>query len=115
MTRLLGLLLAGVVVLTAGCGSVTTMREEFVALRYVQEAESNLRNLPRNAPRAVEELDRAITLMPDDIDLMRRAALLFTAARAWEKAIPLFEALDDLEPRDPPRLRALPPEHRTCR
>jgi len=100
MSRTLALLIAVCALLTAGCGSVDTMRREFVALRYMQQAEASVRDLPRNNSRAVKQLDRALALMPGDEELMRRAARLYTGARAWEKAIPLFEAQDELGPQD---------------
>jgi tetratricopeptide (TPR) repeat protein len=103
MTRLIAALVATVAtvaLLGAGCSSVGDMRREFVALRYMQEAEANLYNLPRETSQAIEELDRAITLMPEDEELARRAARFYNAARAWEKAIPLFEAQDELSRRD---------------
>ena len=96
MKRLAAVLLATAALLGAGCGWFPEMRDEFVALRYVQSAESHLRALPRNTPRAIAELDRAVALKSDDLELMRRVARLYTAARAWEKAIPLYEAQDEL-------------------
>ncbi|MFW5866507.1 MAG: tetratricopeptide repeat protein [Armatimonadota bacterium] len=100
MKRLLVALIVAAALAGAGCGQVTEMRREFVALRYMQEAEANLRSLPRDTSRAIEELDRAVTLMPEDEELKRRAARYYAVARAWEKAIPLFEAQDDLTIRD---------------
>ena len=100
MKRLLVALTVAAALLGAGCSSVTEMRKEFVALRYMQDAEAHLRSFPRKTNRAIRELDRAVALMPEDPDLTRRAALFYTSARAWEKAIPLFEAQTDLTTHD---------------
>jgi len=100
MTRLLAMTLAVAALLTAGCGAVNDMRREFVALRYMQQAEENLRTLPRQTQRAIRQLDRAVALMPEDTELRRRAARFYTAARAWEKAIPLFEEQEELTRED---------------
>ncbi len=100
MRRFFALLAILGLALLTGCASLNTMRREFIALRYMQEAESRLRTFPRDTSRAIEELDRAVALMPDDAELSRRAARLYTAARAWEKAIPHFEAQDDLQDQD---------------
>ena len=100
MTRLLATLLVLAAIFVGGCGSVDDMRGEFVSLRYMQEAEGNLRGLPRHTSRAIEELDRAVALSPENAELKRRAARFYTAARAWEKAMPLFEAQDNLSRQD---------------
>ena len=100
MMRPVALLFALSTVLMAGCGQVDNMRREFVAVRYMQQAEAHAVGLPRESARAVAELDRAVALMPHDEDLQRRAALLYAAARAWERAIPLFEAQDELDTSD---------------
>lgn len=100
MIRLLAMLVITAVLLSAGCGTINEMRREFVALRYMQQAEANLQGLPRDSSKAIADLDRALTLMPDDAELQRRAARLYTYAKAWEKAVPLFEAQDELERRD---------------
>lgn len=100
MTRLAAILVALTTILLAGCGSVNTMRQEFVALRYMQQAEAKLTSYPQDTARAVNELDRAVALMPDDEDLKRRAARFYTAARAWEKAVPLFEDQQHLDRKD---------------
>ncbi|MFO8080378.1 MAG: tetratricopeptide repeat protein [Armatimonadota bacterium] len=100
MRRMLALLVVAVALVTAGCGTVDEMRTEFVAMRYMQAAEANLLSLPRDTERAIEELDRAVALMPEDAELKRRAARFYTVARAWEKAIPLFEAQEDLSRQD---------------
>lgn len=100
MSRLVALLLALSTVLLAGCGQVDSIRREFVAMRYMQQAEAHAVGVPHESARAVAELDRAVALMPADEELQRRAALLYAAARAWERAIPLFEAQDGLETGD---------------
>ncbi len=100
MSRALALLAALGALLLAGCGQMDSMRLEFVAMRYMQEAEGHATGIPRNSARAIEELDRAVALMPDDAELQRRAARLYTIARAWDRAIPLFEAQDELGSQD---------------
>ncbi len=83
----------------AGC-RVDEMRSDFVALRYVQEAEAHLHELPRNTAGGERALDRAVALMPDDNEMRARAARLYVAARAWEKAARLFEAQPELSRQD---------------
>jgi len=100
MSRTLALLVALGALLLAGCGQMDSMRLDFIAMRYMQEAEAHATGIPRNSARAIEELDRAVALMPDDAELQRRAARLYTVARAWDRAIPLFETQDELGPQD---------------
>ncbi|MBD3292947.1 MAG: tetratricopeptide repeat protein [Armatimonadia bacterium] len=100
MKRFLAVCVALITLLLAGCGSFDTMRSEFVALRYMQEAEANLTSYPRDTTQAIRELNRAVALMPDDEQLRRRAARFYTSARAYEEAIPLFEAQQDLDRQD---------------
>jgi len=100
MSRALALLMALGALLLSGCGQIDAIRHDFIAMRYMQEAEAHATGIPRDSARAIEELDRAVELMPDDAELQRRAARLYTVARAWHRAIPLFEAQGELGPQD---------------
>jgi len=83
------LVLLAAVTLT-GCDGPDAMRRQFVALRYLQSAEARLTALPRDVPRAVAELDRALALLPNDEGLRERAAFAYVAARAYDRALPLL-------------------------
>ncbi|MCD6361122.1 MAG: tetratricopeptide repeat protein [Armatimonadetes bacterium] len=97
--RLIALTLLATVTLS-GCSGPDGLRRQFVALRYLQSAQARLQKLPRDAERAVAELDRALELLPDDKGLRERAGPLYLAARAYDKAEPLLrEHLSDDNPR----------------
>ncbi len=74
-----------------GCQGPDAMRKQFVALRYLQAAEAHLIGTPRQSVTAIAELDRALTLLPDDAGLRERAAPLYLLAGAYEQALPLLE------------------------
>ncbi|MEA3400277.1 MAG: tetratricopeptide repeat protein [Armatimonadota bacterium] len=88
-------LLALCTVLLGGCSTADRMRREFVAMRYMQQAQRHLLELPRHTSRAERELDRALALMPQDEELRSRAAHLYVSARAWRKAVRLLEGQED--------------------
>ena len=100
MTRSIAVLIVAVVIVISGCEPAENMRTDFLAPRYIQQAEARVRELPRDPDAAIHALDRALALMPDDLDLQLRAARVYTMARAWESAIVLFEAQEDLHTRD---------------
>lgn len=74
-----------------GCQGPDAMRKQFVALRYLQAAEAHLIGTPRQSVAAIAELDRALTLLPDDAGLRERAAPLYLLAGAYTRALPLLE------------------------
>lgn len=78
------------VVTLAGCEGPDGMRRQFVALRYLQSAETRLTELPRDVERAVAELDQAMELLPADEGLRERAGPAYVAGRAYDRAIPLL-------------------------
>ena len=86
-------------VIVAGCDP-DQMRRDFVAPRYLQQAEGYIRDLPRDTAAAEHAVDRAMQLMRDNEEVELRAARVYAMARAWEKAIPLFEAQEQLMLRD---------------
>ncbi|NLO05929.1 MAG: tetratricopeptide repeat protein [candidate division WS1 bacterium] len=100
MIRVGAILLAVAALGLSGCDGVDQLRREFVALRYMQDAETDLQSLPRLSGRAERAVDRALALLPEDEQLQRRAARLYAIAGAWEKAIALFEADPELGPQD---------------
>jgi len=81
--------------LLAGC-STDEMRRDFVAARYIQQAEKHLHDLPRDTARAGAELDRALALLPADHDLSLRLARLYVLARDYHTAAELFAALPEI-------------------
>lgn len=95
--------IAGVLLLlpiVTGCETADQIRRDFVSPRYIQQAEANVVSLPRDTEAATRAVDRALTLKPDDLDVQLRAARVYAMARAWEKAIPLFEEQAELATRD---------------
>ncbi len=96
MRRFLVLVVGIATVASAGCGTVDHMRRDFVAPRYIQQAEAKVHRLPRDPGAAERAADRALRLMPDAPELQLRAARVYASARAWEKAIRLFEAQANL-------------------
>lgn len=76
-----------------GCDAADRMRREFVATRYLQQAETHLLGLPRYASRGEQELDRVLELTPHDEHLRGRAGRLYVNARAWDKALELLREL----------------------
>ncbi len=96
MMRVARLLLpCALALLIAGC-QTDEMRRDFVAARYVQQAEKHLQELPRDTAQARAELDRAMALLPDDHDMNLRLARLYVLARDYETAAELFEALPEV-------------------
>lgn len=98
----LALTLAGL--LLGGC-TADRMRTDFVATRYVQDAEAKLTRLPRDAAGARRALDRAAALLPPDSGMRLRVARLYVAARGYVQARALLEAAP--EPQLDPADRAL--------
>lgn len=84
-------LLVALVACVSGCAKLDELRTEFVALRHVQSATARVTRLPIQRAEAVRELDRALELAPDHPTVKRRAGLLYVAARAYDKALPLLE------------------------
>lgn len=81
--------------LLAGC-QTDEMRRDFVAARYVQQAEKHLQELPRDSARATAELDRAVALLPEGHEMSLRLARLYVLARDYDAAAELFEALPEV-------------------
>ncbi|MGC9318767.1 MAG: tetratricopeptide repeat protein [Armatimonadota bacterium] len=95
MSRPAAVLLALCTALLGGCSTADRMRREFVAMRYMQQAQRHLLELPRHTTRAEQELDRALALMPQEEELRSRAAHLYLSARAWRKAVRLLQDQED--------------------
>ncbi len=96
MKRLVPLLAFVAALGLSGCATVDRMRRDFVAVRYMQQAQDQLMSLPRQTDEAERALDRALALKPADEELQRRASALYVMARAWEKALPLLQGQEDL-------------------
>jgi len=104
LVLLAALTLAVATVLGAGCRP-DGLRTDFIATRYVQDAEAQLTRLPRDAAGARRSLNRAVALLPPDSDMRLRVARLYVAARDYRAARGLFEA--EPEPQLAPDDRAL--------
>lgn len=90
------LTLTGGLLLLGGC-KLDRMRTDFVAIRYMQDAERRLTRLPRDAAGARHALNRAVALMPPKNELRLRVARLYVAARDYASARALFEAIPESE------------------
>ena len=101
-------LLAALMACVSGCAKLDELRTEFVALRYVQSATAQVTGLPMQRAKAVRALDRALELAPDHPTVKRRAGVLYVAARAYDKALPLLE---ETAKTDDPRRKML---HAQC-
>lgn len=76
-----------------GCRAVNLdqARRDFIALRYVQDAQTALSDRPVKRSLAVKRLDRAMELAPDEHTVRQLAPGLYVAAREYEKALALLE------------------------
>ncbi len=93
LTRSLSVAVLATVLLICGCQvprSADRLRTDFLALRYLQMAEAALADKPADFDEAVHSLNRALALAPDHQLVLARAGTLYTAAEAYQQAIPML-------------------------
>lgn len=76
--------------LLVGCGAVQRVdrvRTEFVALRYITQANDLASSHPLDRPRVKQCLDRAMALRPDDREIVSRAAGLYVRIEEYPSAL----------------------------
>ena len=97
---LVAVLIGALALCVAGCRRVgpDQMRRDFVALRYVQEAQEVLSRRPMDRPRAVARLDRAMELAPDEHTVSQLAPGLYLEAGEYAKALALLEKEPGADP-----------------
>ncbi len=89
------ILVAGV---PLGLGRVIdSFRRDFVAMRLVQEAATDLNVPPVDRTQITAFLDRAIELTPGNSTILRRSADLYMRAGAYQQAVQAFDGLDELD------------------
>ena len=75
-----------------GLGSaVDRMRRQFVAIGYLQAATSQASGKPVRRAEALQALNRAVALAPDNPLVAEQAAELYVNLRAYEEAIPRLQ------------------------
>jgi tetratricopeptide (TPR) repeat protein len=71
------------------------LRRQFVALRYVQEANAAMLAPPVHRSRVRHMLDRAVSVAPDNELVIRRAATGYMAIHAYEECVALLGRTPD--------------------
>lgn len=74
---------------------VSQMRRQFVAIRYVQQAQTAVMSPPLERSRIEKMLDQAVAAAPEDRMIVRRAATTYMSIYAYKKCAALLEDLPD--------------------
>ncbi|MFP3902933.1 MAG: tetratricopeptide repeat protein [Armatimonadota bacterium] len=72
---------------------LTQMRQQFVALRYIQKASQAAIAPPVQRKKIIGMADRALAANPDDAMIRRRAATTYMSVRAYDEAIEILRGL----------------------
>ena len=85
--------------LLAGCGAaqrVDRVRTEFVALRYITQANHLASTHPLDRPRVKQCLDRAVALRPDEKEIVFRAVELYVTIEDYDSALAQLDQISTL-------------------